>query len=291
MMRMPRPRSRWEMIWNIAMKDLEGWWKPVLIAVIVSVIMMILIAATLRPVGPYERSTAVWGWELVSAIYAVAAFMLTLAVGLSFGAHYGGEIKSGTIKALILYPVDLNDLTLAKLLSSSIIGSIEGAIMFFMTLAPFFAYGIFSVGGAVLIFLAALFTVICIIFAGAFLAHLLAYLTNRLIFTPSVMAGWMLLLAVLTTQQGFNAIGLVLLFFRSSFGGAPITFQDTQSLWATAGGISILSPHHATATVLTGLLGPAGHFPDIYFALPLGIIFVFLGFWLGRRVYLDVFIR
>ena len=70
-----------------------------------------------------------------------------------------------------------------------------------------------------------------------------------------------------------------------------MSYQDFQSLWNTAGSISVLSPHHAAATVLTSVLGPDGHFPDIYFALPMGLALMVAGIVLGRKIYLDIFIR
>lgn len=290
----PRRRGRFEMISNIVLKDLRGSWKTLLIALVIALIIMALVFNSVgrgRYCDPYSPCTFVWYWQAVAYVYAVAALITTLGVGLAFGSFYGGEIKAGTVRALILYPLDLNDLTLAKLLSASVVGSITSMIGFFLPIAPFAAYGYLEAGGVVLIYFAALFTTICILFAGAFLAHILTHFTGRLFLTPSVVAGLMMILAIISTQEVVNGIGSVMLVLKSAFGGAPVTYIDEQNLWNTAGGISVLSPHHATATVLTGILGPNAHFPDIYIVIPLGLALILGGYFLGRKIYLDVFIR
>ena len=291
----PRRRGRFEMIYNIVLKDLQQSWKVLLGVLIVALVAMtiffIVMGRGSRYCPPYSSCAFVWTWGTVSYVYAVAALISTLGVGLAFGSFYGGEIKTGTVRALILYPLDFNDLTLAKLFSASIVGTITSMIGFFLPLAPFAGYGYLDIGGVVLIYLAALFTTVCILFAGAFLAHILTYFTGRLFLTPSVVAGLMLVLAALSTQQVLNGIGIVILALRSAFGGGPIMQADFDNLWSTVGGISVVSPHHATATVLTSILGPDSHFPDVYFAIPLGVALVVLGYFLARKIYLDIFIR
>jgi len=291
----PRRRSRFEMISNIVLKDLQQSWKILLAVLILALILMtiffIAVGRGSRSCPPYSYCTFVWTWDAVSYVYAIAALITTLGVGLAFGSFYGGEIKTGTVRALILYPLDFNDLTLAKLFSASIVGTITSMIGFFLPIAPFAGYGYLDVGGVILIYFAALFTTVCILFAGAFLAHILTYFTGRLFLTPSVVAGLMLVFAILSTQQVLNGIGIVVLALKSAFGGASFTQIDLDNLWNTVGGISVVSPHHATATVLTSILGPNSHFPDVYIVIPLGLALVAFGYLLARKIYLDTFIR
>ncbi len=290
----PRRRGRWELIWSIARKDLEQSWKQLVIVLLVSLAIMAFVFLTAARSPPYcypGPCTFVWLWEPMKYVYGVAAFVTTLSVGLTFGAFYGGEIKSGTVRALILYPIDLNDLTLAKLLSTTIVGSITSAIGFLIPFAPFMAQGYFPAGGIFVIFLGALWTTLVILFVGAFLAHILAYATGRLLLTPSVVVGLMMTLAIVSTQTVLNGIGLLLLFIAAALGGGYGDPGALQSLWNVTGGVSIVSPHHATATILQGLLGPTGHFPDVYVVIPIGIALIVAGYLLARRVYLDVFIR
>ena len=293
MIPIPRRRSRLEMIWNIVLKDLRQWWKPIVITLIFAIIFMLITFNITRGVHRTYDSyrTVEWYWSLTALIYGVAALVTTLTVGLTFGAFYGGEIKKGTVRALILYPIDINDLTIAKLLSASIVGSLAGAIGFFLPLAPLVAYDYLTAGGVILCFLAALATTLFIVFSGAFLAHILAFLRGRLFVTPSVMAGIMLTLAALSTQTVLIAIGSLLLYVRGALGGGYPGWEDYRDLEVTADGISVVSPHHAAATVISGWLGPYNHVPDVYIALPLGIILMVVGFFVARRIYLDVFIR
>jgi len=185
--------------------------------------------------------------------------------------------------------VDFNDITIAKLVSATLVGSATGAIAFLVPMAPLMANCIFPAGGLLLTFLAALGTTLFIVWTGAFLAHVLASVTHRLSLSPSSMVGLLLFMAILLSQQVLNSIGLLVLIIGT--GGAGITPGTIQGIWDFAGGVAVLSPHHATATVLSGLLGPYGHFPDVFVVLPVGILVLAYGYMVGRRIPLDVFIK
>ena len=282
------------MILTIAAKDVRSSWVHFLAAGILAIIAAFSTSSISASAGSYACYAQsyypfVWHWSLVGYVYGFAALVTSLGVGLAFARFYGDELRRGTVRALILYPVDFNDITIAKLLSATVVGSATSAIVFLGPMAPFMASCILPGGGAVLIFLAALATTLFIVWTGAFLAHILASLTHRLSLTPSAMVGLLLLLAVLLTQQSLNLFGLFLANLAS--GGRGVGSATIEGIWNVAGGIAVLSPHHATATVLSGLLGPYGHFPDLYVVLPVGILVLAYGYFVGRRIPLDVFIK
>ena len=213
----------------------------------------------------------------------------TIGVGLAFGAFYGDELKRGTVRALILYPVDFNDITIAKLLAATVVGSMTSALAFMIPMAPLMASCLSPGPETVVIFLFALGTTLFIVWTGAFLAHALASFAKRIVFTPSAMAGILLVLAVLLSQQSLNVVGL---FFRNiTSGGAYATSAELAGIWNAAGLLAIVSPHHAAATVLYGLFVYGGHFPDVFVVIPVGFLILAYGYLEGRRVPLDVFIK
>jgi hypothetical protein len=278
------------MILTIAAKDIRSSWVHFLVAGILGLIGGFItssIAASSGLMCYYYRFE--WDWSIVAYVYGFAALGTSLSVGLAFAQFYGEELKRGTVRALILYPIDLNDLTIAKLLSATVVGSATGALAFLVPMAPFMAGCILPGGGGLLIFVGALATTLFIVWTGAFLAHVLASLTHRLSLTPSAMAGILLLLAALLSQQSLNLFGILLANITS--GGRGVDYATIQGIWSVAGGIAVLSPHHATATVLSSVLSPDLHFPDVFVVLPVGALILAYGYVVGRRIPLDVFIK
>lgn len=285
----PRPRSRAEMIGILVAKDLRASWTHLVVVVFAAAVVLFFTVAMTSGFNScfWRWEPFVWNWSSVASMYAVAALVTGACVGLAFADFYGGEIRKGTVRALILYPIDMTDLTVAKLLSATVVGSATSAIGYFVPLAPLAMNCTVEGRGVAVIFFGALAATLFIVWTGAFLSLGIAHATGRLWVTPPTLAGLLLVGAVLTTQHAIDTAGVIFL----NVSGRGYDWPTAQAIWNVAGAVSVVSPHHAIATVLSGLLGPFPHFPDVYVAFPLGIAAIAYGVYVGGRIPLDVYIR
>ncbi len=272
----------------MAWKDIRASWWHFLVAGLLAMSAGFLFYSAAGGYSRCDNTSFQFRFEYgaVSSLYGLAAVATSLALGLSFAQFYGDEVRRGTIRALILYPVDLNDITLAKLIAATFTGSITSMIVLVVSFAPAMALCLWPTGGTLLLFGAALGTTVFILWVGAFLAHVVASVVGRLLLTPSTLAGLFLFLAILLTQTGLSAI--LFLIIAIAGGISPGTLQ---AIHDATGTVALVSPHHATATVLAGVLGPSAHFPDVFVVLPVGIAILAYGYFVGRRIPLDVFIK
>lgn len=289
-----RPRTRMEMILTIASKDLHRSWVHLAVAGFIAGIgtfAMAGVSAGGSQCGFRGFFPSQLHWAQISPVYGIAALATSLGVGLAFADFYGTELRQGTIRALILYPIDMNDLSIAKLLSATVVGTTTSAIAFLIPMAPLVAGCYFPGEGIVAIYLGALAATLLIVYTATFASHIGADLWGRLYPSPHSSVGLLLFLAVLLTQAALNVVGIFFIQLLSAPGGQGISFETREALWNVAGGIAVLSPHHAVASVLSGVLGPWGHFPDVYVVLPIAAVVIAYGLRVGRRIPLDVFIR
>jgi hypothetical protein len=228
-----------------------------------------------------------WWWPTVTSLYAVTALATSLAFGLSFADFYGSELRRGTVRALILYPVDFNDLTIAKLLAATIVGLGTSAMTFLVPMTPLVAACVYPAGGVFAIYLSAVIATLLIMYTAAFGSHILTHYMGRMTPSPSGAVALLLFLAIIFTQSGLMVFGQLFLNLAPGDPG----FEDFLTMQRIAGGISVVSPHHAFAAFIAGLIGPNSHFPDFYVVVPVAVIAIAYGFWAGRRIPLDVFIH
>src|SRR5881396_3513031 len=73
-----------------------------------------------------------WRWydSSLRLYYAISAGLTSLILGLTFARVHYGEVHRGTIRSIILYPVDMNDIAIAKLLSSLIVAAALSTMLF-----------------------------------------------------------------------------------------------------------------------------------------------------------------
>src|SRR5438552_1713620 len=92
--------------------------------------------------GPYYSQYS-WRWYDFSLrlYYAISAGLTSLILGLTFARVHYGEVHRGTIRSIILYPVDMNDIAIAKLLSTLIVSAALSTILFFGIFGAFFLVG------------------------------------------------------------------------------------------------------------------------------------------------------
>src|SRR5207247_10339330 len=84
-----------------------------------------------------------WKWydSSLRLYYAISAGLTSSILGLTFARVHYGEVHRGTIRSIILYPVDMNDIAIAKLLSSLIVAAALSTMLFFGIFGAFFLVG------------------------------------------------------------------------------------------------------------------------------------------------------
>lgn len=288
-------RERLQLIGAIVEKDLKVTRWAWLAAIVVAITAGILTwgaaanAAYSMRFNPYFAFT--WNDGLLRAIYAAAAGLTSFVLGLSFSSVYSGEVRKGTIRSIMLYPVDMNDVTIAKLASSFLLMFGISAILWIGFFGSFFAYGVYPIGDFWAILLMAMLMSFLALATGVFLAQILAHYARRMVVSPSALGALFMLFAVLLTQTAVYAIGQQLLLLSAASRGTFPTPQEFEALDNAARAISVLSPQHMGARILGDVFRLAILWPDIHVVVPVAIVVLVGGYVLGRKLYLDIFIR
>lgn len=282
--------ERLRLILAIVDKDrrIPWWtWLAVLVAAGVAFVFMLSIASNIAA-SPYRFA---WRWydSSLRPLYAVSAGLTSLTLGLTFSHFYHGEVQRGTIRSIILYPVDMNDITIAKLLSTLIISACLSTILWLGIFGGFFILGLYPAADFLAIHGTALVMGFLALAAGAFLAQGLAHVTGRMVLSPTALGAIFLLFSILFTETSLTAIGLQLAALRHP--GVGISFAEYESVANVARSLSVLSPQHVGARILGIAFGLTGIWSDIHVILPLGALAIAGGYWLGKKVYLDIFVR
>jgi len=119
-------RDRLQRIEAIVEKDLKvtkWWWIVAIIISATEFVAMTSVASNVRRMNDLYYIPFTWYDSNLRSLYAVSAFLASMILGLAFSQVHGGEIRRGTIRSIILYPVDMNDVTIAKLASSFVLAT------------------------------------------------------------------------------------------------------------------------------------------------------------------------
>lgn len=279
----------------IVLKDLrtaKWWWVAAVVLAAIGAIMMTPAALSFHNVSTLYGGVVRFQWydSSLRVIYGLVALLTSLALGLAFSNVYTGEVRRGTIRSIILYPVDANDLILAKLASAFAIAFGFSFLVFLGFTLPYFAFGLFPATDFLAIYFMAFLMGFVALSTGVFLTLILAHYTKRMSIDPSTMGGLFLLAAVLLTEQVIVTIGQYLLSVTKA-PGQYVTPQDIQGIDAFAKAVSVLSPQHMGARILGDLFGVSNLWPDVHVVVPVFVIVVAAGYWFARRIYLDQFVR
>jgi ABC-type transport system involved in multi-copper enzyme maturation permease subunit len=262
------------------------WLMMILVAGVVFVYT--LSVASNIAASPYRFA---WKWydSSLRPLYAVSAVLTSLTLGLTFSHFYHGEVQRGTIRSIVLYPVDMNDITIAKLLSTLIVAGLLSTILWLGIFGGFFVAGLYPVGDFLAIQGTALVMSFLALAAGVFLAQGLAHVTGRMAISPTALGALFLFLSLIFTETSLTGIGVQIAALRHP--GVPISFAEYESIANAARSLSVLSPQHVGARILGIAFGLTGMWSDIHVVLPLGALAIAGGYWLGKKVYLDIFVR
>src|SRR5437016_8009326 len=104
-------RDRLQRIEAIVEKDLKvtkWWWIVAIIISATEFVAMTSVASNVRRMNDLYYIPFTWYDSNLRSLYAVSAFLASMILGLAFSQVHGGEIRRGTIRSIILYPVDMN---------------------------------------------------------------------------------------------------------------------------------------------------------------------------------------
>lgn len=231
-----------------------------------------------------------WYDSSLRAYYGLSALLTSVGLALAFSRVYTGEVHRGTIRSVILYPVDVEDIVVAKLASGFGIAFLTTFPIFVGFLAPFFLLGLYPTADFLAIYFMTLFMGLVALATGVFLSLILTHYLGRIAVSPSTMGSLFLLLAVLLTEQVVTTIGDYFLNLSSS-GNVYLAPAAYQAVADFARAISVLSPQHMGARILGDVFGIASLWPDIHVVVPVFVLVVVGGHVLSRSLYPDLFVR
>ena len=233
-----------------------------------------------------------WDDVFLRIMYAVSAIISSMTLGSMFYTVHAEEVRKGTIRSIILYPVDANDIAIAKLGATALVSLPISAFMFLGVLTPFFVVGVWPFPDFLALYLTTFAAGLTSLATGVFFAHVVARYLHRTLLSPTGWGGLCLLLSILFTEASLTAIGtqiLVLSHDRST--GVPI--EDFVSMRNVAIALSAFSPHHWGAHLLSLGFGvfPVGNEFAIVIPAAIALGAVIGGYLFGRNLYLDLFIQ
>ena len=285
-------RQRLPLIWAIVRKDLVRSRSAIVIVTIVAGVFAFLLSPLALSLARFP-SVFRWSDFLLRPLYAASAGLTGLTLALTFYTVHGGEIHKGTIRSIILYPVDANDIALAKLASTLLITLILTAILFFVPLGAFFVLGVWPFPDFLALHLMTLSIGFVSLSTGVLLAQVLAHWFKRMIVSPSGLGSLFLLASAVLTESVANGIAsqIVLLLVRSR--DQFPTPQDFEAALSFARTVSVLSPYHWGARILSqgfGVFPPGG---EVLIAIPVALTMLAIvgGYVFGKKLYLDAYIQ
>lgn len=286
------PRERFRLILAIVEKDLRlPLWMWILVGsaaglgFLLSLPGAAAMASYLR-FYPYEF---VWLDATLRGYYGIAAFLSSVVMGITFATVHGGEVRKGTVRSVILYPIDMTDLTIAKLLATFVIAFLVATPLFLGFFGAYFVYGLYPVGAFLAIHTMAFAMAAVALSTGVGASLLIARVTGRLAPSPSSLGAAFLLAALFLTETAVATIGtyLAILMSAGRYPG-PATFRAIEDFART---VSVVSPHHMGARILGIGFGITGLWADVHVVVPLAIVVLALAYVVGKRLYLDLFIQ
>lgn len=241
---------------------------------------------------PGARFSAEFRWfeSNLRTFYAFSTMLTSLTLGLTFASFHSGEIRRGTMRSIVLYPVDANDITIAKLLASLIFSAILSSIVFFGFFGGFFLVGGWPAADFIAIHLTTLAASFLALAVGVFLAQAIALVAGRMVLSPTALGAIFLFLAVVFTETALNVIGSQIVYSMTP-PGTRVSTETLQAVAEAARGLSIFSPHHVGARILGIAFGLTRMWADFHLVAPVAASVLVGGYWFGKRLYLDVLIR
>ncbi|MEW5761069.1 MAG: hypothetical protein AB1779_09930 [Candidatus Thermoplasmatota archaeon] len=273
---------------EIAKKDVKFAYRYVLFSFFIGFLFFILVlisASTLTP------KSFVWDYTLLNSFYGFAIIIYLLVSSFVFNYTYGKEIREGTIRTIALYPIGLNFFSLAKILSTLFLSSLVCVAFYVIPLSPLALYGLVKFGDIFLVYIVTGAVTFYILLISLFLFHILSYYEIGNSYPNNIFIA-LLIFFGLMTEAVSRAIGIFVIHVIGNIANVG-TYEIEGMIWnlyRTTETTSIFSPYHLGGNILSFFFISynAWEWEAIFF---IGLIIVFLGLILGRKLYWDIFIR
>ncbi|TLZ64784.1 MAG: hypothetical protein E6K13_01270 [Methanobacteriota archaeon] len=286
-------RERLPLIWAIIWKDTVRARTGILATGIAAVAVALLLTPGALSFAAFTAGRFRWDDLLLRIMYAVSAIITSMTLGSVFYTVHSEEVRKGTIRSIVLYPVDANDIAIAKLGATVVVSLPISSFMFLGILAPFFVLGVWPFVDFLALFLTTFAAGFTSLATGVFFAHAVARYLHRTLLSPTGWGALCLILSTLFTEASLTAIGTQILLLEHRGGVTPASFEEFASLRNIALALSTFSPQHWGAHLLSLGFGvfPAGN--EFPIAIPAAIAFfaVIGGYLFGRKLYLDLFFQ
>lgn len=284
--------ERIRVILAIMEKDLRlPLWVWIATIVVGGVAFFFLLGPALSIARSPFRSQWIWSDFSLRPFFGISVFLTSLILGLSFASLHGGEIRRGTMRSVILYPMDMNDITIAKLLSSLIVTAVLSSILFFGLFGGFLLLGGFPTADFLAIHATALAMSFLALATGVFLAQWVAQLVGRMLVSPAGLGALFLFFSIVFTETALTFIGDQIVFLAATSAGTSVPQGALNEVREVARALSVFSPFHVGGRILGILFGITRMWADIHIVLPAAGLIVAAGYAFGRKVYLDIFVR
>ena len=285
-----KTRRKMKLVFAIVARDMKQMHRHGLpILLFLSVLLLFfgflffsMVSSTLREIGvpawtgrfaPAEEGGGgeglITSLTLLHVVYGYAALVTMILVPVAFSTGYSHEVKKGTIRTLICYPIGVFEITVAKLIYAALVGIIFAAPVSILPVAgigkPF--------GDLVIIFITAYTLTLITVAVAALVANAITFATRRMYIRPTFLPYLFVVFSFFSTAIVLKALTGFLNFASKIFEAVAL--------------FTPLSPYHQGRLLLSSVLGGT-EFPNwIIFLIPLTLLVV--GIWLSLRLWPDIY--
>jgi len=215
-------------------------------------------------------------FTLLDLIYGFGVLLTLILVPTIFATSYNHEIKKGTVRTLVCYPVGVLEITFAKLIYTFIVGFIVSFIVFFLPMVgidiPF--------GELFLIFITALTLSWITVGIGSLLSNMLSYVRKRIVLRPTAVPWFLVIFSLIFTRLMFQLIVALI----NSVSGGDVEVENVLDSFAFP---IALSPYHWGGSLLGWLLDGPGY-PNILVLLAPAAL-IFFGIMISKKLRVDIY--
>ena len=214
-------------------------------------------------------------FNLLEVTFGFAVLVTMFLLPVAFSGGYNHEMKKGTIRTLVTYPVGVLGITVSKLIYTAIAGILITGFVFYLPVQQVEK----SPEDVALIFLSAYFLTLMLITLGAFTANALALFTRRMYVRPPTLPFFLVILSFVFTRTVIKGIATFLEML-----GMDI---DPDSVVQGFDPVISMSPYHNGGAFLSQHFdGPGSYNEIVVFSY---FILILLGIVLSSRVFPNVY--
>ena len=215
-------------------------------------------------------------FALLDIVYGYCIVLCLILVPTIFATAYNPEMKKGTVRTLVCYPIGVLEINIAKLLYTYIMGFIICGAVFFITTSglgkPF--------GERFLVFLVALTFTWLTVGIGSFISNMMTYVRKKFILRPTAVPWFVVIFSLIFTRMIFF---LIIMLVKSLSGGG----FEPDNVIKSVGPLIAISPYHQGGELLSRMLGGGGSVNIFIYLVPIGLVMV--GVMITRRLYPDIY--